>query len=59
MSTIPGKVNSTITKSSGAKLRETVLHARGSLQAPLSNADLETKLSDCSRQGGHHYNPDA
>ena len=33
-------------------LTETVLHARGSLHAPLTDSDLEAKLRDCARQGG-------
>ena len=53
-----GAARVTITLRSGATLRETVLHPRGSLQAPLSDAELETKLRDCARQGGNHCNPD-
>jgi len=47
-----GVARVTVTLRSGAVLTETVEHARGSLQAPLSDADLEAKLRDCVREGG-------
>jgi 2-methylcitrate dehydratase PrpD len=36
---------------SGSILTAEVTHARGSLEAPLTDAEIEAKLRDCARQG--------
>lgn len=48
-----------VTMRSGATLSETVLHARGSLQAPLTDADLEAKLREGVAQNGGRFDADA
>jgi len=53
-----GAARVTVTMRSGATITETVLHARGSLQEPLSDAELEAKLLECARQGGRNCDPD-
>jgi len=47
-----GACRVTVTLNSGATLTETVMHARGSLEHPLSDADIEAKLRECIRQAG-------
>jgi len=42
----------TVTLASGTVLTETVMHARGSLEHPLRDADIEAKLRDCITQAG-------
>ena len=43
---------------SGRVLTETVMSARGSLDDPLNDRDIEAKLRDCARQGGTTQNVD-
>jgi len=43
---------------SGKILTEQVMHARGSLANPLSDADIEAKLRECARSGETRWNPD-
>jgi 2-methylcitrate dehydratase PrpD len=45
--------------SSGERLDETVMEARGSLADPLSDADIEAKLRACLRLGGADWDADA
>lgn len=44
---------------SGEEHRSTVLHAHGSIEAPLSDAQLETKFRDNARLGGSGCDVDA
>ncbi len=48
-----------VTLRSGQVFTETVLHARGSLAAPLSDADLEAKLREGVRDHGGRLDADA
>ncbi len=41
---------------SGEVLTETVMHARGSLQSPLTDAEIENKLRQCAELGGSGWN---
>ncbi len=43
---------------SGKTLTELVMHAKGSLANPLSDADIEAKLRECARSGETGWNPD-
>jgi hypothetical protein len=43
----------------GRQFSAEVTHARGSLKRPLSDADIETKLRDCVRDGSPAYNSEA
>lgn len=48
-----------MTLRSGESFTETVLHARGSLAAPLSDAELEAKLREGVRQNGGAFDAEA
>lgn len=41
----------------GRALSATVHHARGSIEKPLSDAEIETKSRDCARSGGSGIDP--
>jgi 2-methylcitrate dehydratase PrpD len=43
----------------GRKLLAEVIEARGSLARPLSDADIETKLRDCARDGSPEYDSES
>jgi 2-methylcitrate dehydratase PrpD len=53
-----GAARVSILTRSGKILSEQVMHARGSLANPLSDADIETKLRECARSGETRWNPD-
>ncbi len=54
-----GAARVTIRTHSGKVLTETVMAARGSLQDPLSDADIENKLRTCARDANSPGNVDA
>ena len=54
-----GAARVTIRTHSGQALTETVMAARGSLQDPLSDADIEAKLRTCARDANSSANVDA
>ncbi len=53
-----GAARVTIQLRSGSVLSETVMEAKGSLAAPLSDRDIEAKLRDCARLGGADWDID-
>ena len=53
-----GAARVSIRTRSGKILSEEVMSARGSLAAPLSDADIETKLRECARSGEARCDPE-
>jgi 2-methylcitrate dehydratase PrpD len=53
-----GAARVTIQLRSGSVLSETVMEAKGSLAAPLSDRDIEAKVRDCARLGGADWDID-
>jgi 2-methylcitrate dehydratase PrpD len=47
-----GAATATIRTTDGRKLASTVLHARGSVERPLSDQDIEAKVRELARYGG-------
>ncbi|KMO35363.1 hypothetical protein VQ02_17480 [Methylobacterium variabile] len=53
-----GAARVTVTDRDGRAFTATVMHARGSLARPLSDAEIEDKLREAARAGGTRCDPD-
>jgi 2-methylcitrate dehydratase PrpD len=54
-----GAATVTVRTTNGRRLEATVLHPRGSLEQPLSDAEIEAKLRDLASHGGFRGDADA